>query len=184
MDSIEICNMALTMLATSRITTLEDANENARKLNIVYQPTKEALLSEHNWNFAIVQDTLSEASGYPVIGIYAYHFSLPYDCIRVIRVEDDEPFVVLNGKVLTNSETCVIEYISNADEGDFSPGFSRALAFRLAADLAFGVTQNATLAQGMELKAQQALKEAKWTDAQEGGGSAGVIRTNITDAGH
>jgi hypothetical protein len=53
----------------------------------------------------------------------------------------------------------------------FSAGFVRALATRLAADLAFGITQNATLTQAMEAKATQAIKEAKWNDAQEGDGT-------------
>jgi hypothetical protein len=180
-SNVSIANRALTYLAATRITDLEQDSEVARKVNAIYEDTRDALLSEHPWNFAKKQRALSLLDETPTVETWAYVFQLPSDCLRVLSTENDEPFEIFTGKKLyCNASAISITYIARiTDPVQFSPGFVNAFSMRLGADLAFSITQNATLASGAEKKAEMALKEAKWSDAQEGQGISTVSGTFI-----
>lgn len=180
-SNVSIANTALTYLASSRIIDLSQNDENARRINAIFNPTRESLLSEHNWNFARTQATMGLLDETPTVADYAYVYQIPSDCLRVIRMDGDQDFIVVSDNIYTNASPGVIEYISNeTNPARFSPGFVRAFAYRLAADIAYGVTQNATLATAMETKAVTALKEAKWSDSQEGSGIRIIPSSLIT----
>lgn len=169
--SVSIANMALTALATSRITSLTEDSEGARKVNAIYTQTRDALLEDHNWNFAREEAELSLLDETPVLGDWAYVYQLPSDCIRVIRMEVDSNFSIYGNTIYTNESSCKIEYVKKVtDEGLFSSGFVRAFAARLAMDLAYGITQSSTVAQLAAKNYQDAINQAKWSDAQEGVG--------------
>lgn len=182
-DSVSISNRALTLLGAARISDLSEDSENARKVSAIYDDTLNAMLSEHNWNFAREERQLSllDADSYPVLDTYASAFQLPSNCLRVIRMQDDVSFAIFSDRLYTNSDEAKIEYIKEeTDASKYSPGFVKALASRIAADLAFSITQNATLAKGMEARAERDLKEAKWSDSQEGEGTHIVDGSFIT----
>lgn len=167
--NVSIANRALTLLSASRITALTQASEEARKVNAIFEDTRDALLSEHNWNFAVKERAVSLLSTAPILDDWSFCYQIPSDCIRVIRMSNDESFTIKGTAIYSNSDDARIEYVSReTDPTKFSRGFIKAFASRLAADLAFGITQNATLATNMDATAQRDLKEAKWSDAQEG----------------
>jgi hypothetical protein len=179
-SNVSIANRALTLLSVDRVQSLTDeSSEQARKVNAVFTDTRDALLEEHNWNFARKERTLSLLADGPLLDGYSYAYQLPSDCIRVIRMNNEELFAVYGKAIYTNSNDPRVEYISLvSDPTKFSKGFIKALASRLAADLAFGFTQNATLATNMDAVAQRDLREAKWSDAQEGQ-SINIIRGSM-----
>jgi hypothetical protein len=169
MTDVSICNLALTYLSTSRIASLDEGSENARKLLAIYDLTRDGLLSDHNWNFARTESTLATVDAECLTGDWLHIYQLPNDCLRVMRLVDDKYFAIFSDRLYSNTETATIEYIKQVTNPQlFSPMFVKCFAARLAADLSYGITQNATLAQAMESKANQLLKEAKWNDAQEG----------------
>lgn len=171
-SNVSIANLALTFLSTARIASLTEDSENARKMNTIFAMTRDSMLGDHNWNFARGEATLALTEITPATGDWINVFQLPNDCLRVLRTAGDYEFRIYEDKLYTNVSDCVIEYQKKiTDPTIFTLMFVRAFAMRLAADLAFGITQNATLAEGMEKKAVQALKEAKWSDAQEGLGT-------------
>ena len=180
-SNVEIANRALTLLSADRIQALNDTSEQARKINAIFDSTRDALLSEHNWNFALKERQLSLLSETPVLDAWDFEYQLPSDCLRVVNIEGDYEFAIYSNKLYTNTDDARITYVSReTDPNRFSAGFAKALASRLAADLAFGITQNATMAQNMDAVAVRVLKEAKWSDAQEGKGIK-VIRGSIVD---
>lgn len=167
-----ICNLALTILSSSRIEDLLQENENARKCNAVYTFLRNDLLSHHNWNFARKESTLARLDEEPVLNDWSYVYQIPSDCIRVIFHKDNYPFMIFEDKLYSNQDTAYIYYASIiTDSAKFPPYFANALAYRIAATLAFGITQNATLAEGIAKAAMVSLKEAIWTDSQEGEGN-------------
>jgi len=183
-DAVGICNLALTMLSTSRIASLTEDTENARKCNAVYDLTRDSLLTDSYWNFALAESTLALVDDTPTIEDWAYIFQLPVNCLLVVHNDGDYPYAILGRKLYSNNSTCKIRYIKQVtDASSFSKGFMRAFAARLAADLCYGITQNASLTQGMEAKAVQAMKEAKWTDSQEGIGNVPIGSSFITERG-
>jgi hypothetical protein len=174
-DNVGICNLALTMLSTSRIASLTEDSENARKCNAIFDLTRDNLLTQHYWNFSLKEASLALSEDTPTIEDWAYIFQIPTDCLLIAYNDGDYPYAVVGDKLYSNDSTCNIRYVSRVTNPQlFSSGFLTALATRLAADLCFGITQNATLAQAMEAKAVQALREAKWTDAQEGIGNVPI----------
>ena len=180
-DDVGICNLALTMLSTSRIESLTEDSENARKCNAIYNLTRDGLLTQHYWNFSLKEASLASTGDTPTIEDWAYIFQLPTDCLQVVYNDGQYPYAIIGDKLYSNQSTCNIRYVSRVTTPQlFSYGFVNALAARLAADLAFGITQNASLTQAMEAKAQQALKEAKWSDSQEGVGNTPMQSSFIT----
>ena len=180
-SDVSIANRALTLLSAGRILSLSEDSENARKISAIYEDTRNALLEEHNWNFARTEVTLSLLSLFPVLETWANAFQLPSDCIRVIRMQQDIAFAIYSDRLYTNSDTASIEYIIRVtDPTKFSSGFVKALASKIASDLSFGITQNATLAANMYKIAERDLSEAKWSDAQAGLGIQQTAGTFIT----
>jgi hypothetical protein len=170
-SNVTIANKALTLLSADRIQALNDSSEQARKINAIFDDERDSMLEEHNWNFAIKERTLSLLSETPIMDAWSLIYQLPSDCIRVITIENDYPFAIYGNRLYTNSDDPRIKYVSReTDPTKFSNGFIKALASRLAASLAFGITQNATLASNMDAVAQRDLKEAKFSDAQSGEG--------------
>lgn len=181
-SNVKIANRALTLLSANRLMSFNEASEEGRKIRAVFDETRDALLAEHNWNFAIDERQLALLSDTPVMGEYLYAYQLPSDCIRFIRMVDDEECKVEGHTILTNSDDARIEYLKReTDPTKFSAGFIKALSSRIAADLAFGITQNATLATQLDAMAARDLKEAKWSDGQEGAGMT-VVQGNLITA--
>jgi hypothetical protein len=180
-SNTDIQNRALTLLSADRIQTDNNTSEQARKMNAIYDSTRDAMLSEHNWNFAMKERQLSLLSDEPIKDDWDYVYQLPSDCLRVLNIEGDYQFAIYSNKLYTNTDDVRILYVSReTDPNRFSAGFIKALAARLAADLAFGITQNATIATNMDAVAIRDLKEAKWSDSQEGKGIK-VIRGSMVD---
>src|SRR5574343_399185 len=144
-SNVTIANRALTLLSADRIQALNDTSEQARKVNAIFDDTRDALLEEHNWNFAIKERTLALLADEPILEEFSFCFQLPSDCIRVVSLEGDYKFAIKGNRLYTNTSVAKIEYVSReTDPTKFSKGFIKALASRIAADLAFGITQNAT----------------------------------------
>lgn len=171
-SNVSICNLALTYLSTARIASLTEDSENARKCNAIFEEERDALLEEHNWNFALAEASLAETDTDPTMSDkWTNSFQLPVDCLRVVRTEYDYKYAVYGRLLYCNASSIKIEYIKQVtDPTVFSKYFIKALASRIASILAYGITQNATLADSAERRMEKAVKDAKANDAQEGVG--------------
>lgn len=184
-SAVGIANIALTMLSTSRITSLDEDNENARKVNAIYNSTRDSLLAEHNWNFARAQAELSQLDETPTLSDWSLVFQVPTDVIRIIRIDCDEKFAIYGSKLYTNSSSVKIDYIKRIEsESMFSSAFVIAFASRLAMVLSYGITQSSTQTQLMADYYKNALQEAKWADAQEGVGTLPLSGSFIQSRGY
>jgi hypothetical protein len=179
-SEVKIANVALTLLSSSRIMALDEDSENARKVNAIWEFERDELLECHNWNFAKTQAELALLSTTPTIDWY-YSFQLPTDCVRFVRLHNDEAAQVYGNKLYTNQDSAKIEYVKRVtDASQFSPGFSMALAFRLARSLAYGITQSTSVAQMMDAGYTKKLQEAKASDAQAGTPQAPIRSTAMS----
>lgn len=158
-SNVKICNMALSMLGiSSQILALTEDSENARKCNLFFEQTRDAILREHPWNFAINRATLAELASVPVYSWdHAYQLPTSPYCLKLLEVkeniEDGEPYEVVGRTIETNAESCRIKYVSReTDPSKFDPMFVMALASRLAATLSLTITEsNTTMAAMMEV---------------------------------
>ncbi len=181
-NDIGICNYGLTLLSTSTIESFTQNDENARKCNAVYTFIRDELLEDHDWGFAREEASLALLATSPTTEDWEYAHQLPVDCIAVRHMESDLLYKVVSDTVYTNHTSPKIIYTKQVtDPGKFSKLFATALGARIAATLAFGITQNAAAADRMMKVAVLKLSEAKWSDSQQGVGNTPIVGDLITE---
>lgn len=172
-----IVNAALAELgSTSRISSIDDEHGIAPDAKAVWDQVMNDLLAEHPWNWAIGRAVLN-AGATPEHG-YDYGYALPADCLRWLpwNAEDADWFegAEEGGRLLTDFEGPLnVRYISGelgARMARWSPSFVRAMTLAMAAALAEPLTQDESIKQDMEAKAERKLARAKRRDGLASGG--------------
>lgn len=167
-SQVDICNLALTAIGHKTIASVDEANEAARKCKVYYQQAVDSTLRAYNWNCATARATLAQETATPAFG-FAFQYALPTDCIRVLQMESLElKFKVEGRKLLTDEPEAKILYIKRVLAGEMDPLLVDAVAARLAAELAYALSNNRSLAELMLKVYEQKKLEAGCIDAQEG----------------
>ena len=186
---VDICNSALNLLGASTISALSDDSKNARLCNQRYEPVRNRIFRGHAWNCLTKRVQLAKDSAAPVIE-YTNQYTLPADCLRVLKVHNGTTDSIassidykLEGRnIVTDEGTVFIIYIAlDTDPNNYDTYLQESIAHQLAADLAYAVTNNATLADKYMTRADERLREARFIDATEN--SLGTIESSeFTDA--
>ena len=165
---VQIANRALTYLGASTITALSDDTKEARACNRLYEQTRDQLLRDHPWNFAIFRASLAANTTAPVYE-YTNAFDFPDQTLRIIEVNTAEEWAVEGRQIVTDAAAPLeIVYVKRiTDPTQFDAKFVEAYALRLAADIAYDITANQTVATTAEQKFAVLLQEARLVDAQE-----------------
>ncbi len=169
-SALDLCNSALTLLGQPAITSLTANLRAAKLVNQRYPYCIDATLRAYPWNSALVRMTVTADATAPVFG-YAFRYLLPTEpyCLRVLRMDDtDCEFKVEGRYLLTDVGGCKLLYIARISVGGFDALLFEAAAARLAADIAFPLTNSTSMSQQAWNAYQQKLVEAQDTDAQEG----------------
>jgi hypothetical protein len=186
---VDICNSALNLLGASTISALTDDSKNARLCNQRYEPVRNRVFRSHAWNCLHKRVQLAQNSTAPVIE-YSNAYALPSDCLRVLKVHNGTTDSIassidykLEGKnIVTDEGTIYLIYIAlDTDPNNYDTYLQESISHQLAADLAYAVTNNATLAEKYMTRADERLREARFIDATEN--SLGTIESSeFTDA--
>jgi hypothetical protein len=147
---VEICNVALLRVGQGQtLDSLEEASAEARACKVLYAQSRDAVLSEARWGFAVRRATMASIPETRDGWLYAY--ALPSDCLTVLRVTGHtrnlpndlrEPFALeyepAHGRVLlADREDAEVVYVAQVlDVPRYPPLFVDALAWKLAAELA------------------------------------------------
>lgn len=150
---VEIINIALARLGESPIQSLSEGTVPANMAKVFYDPARRATLRDYTWNFSIVAARLARLSEKVIDFRFAY--SLPADCLRVIRLRrSEEPdfegngarFTVRGGVLCTDAEEAILEYVSDVEDTSlFDDKFIEALSYKLASELAMPVKGSSEL---------------------------------------
>jgi hypothetical protein len=188
-STVNICNSALNLLGASTISALTDDTKNARLCNQRYEPIRNRVFRSHAWNCLHKRVQLARNSTAPVIE-YSYAYALPSDCLRVLKVHNGTTDSIasnidykLEGRnVVTDEGTVYLIYIAlDTDPNNYDAYLREAISHQLAADLAYAITNNATLANNYMARADERLREARFIDATEN--SLGTVEASeFTDA--
>jgi hypothetical protein len=186
---VDIANSALNLLGASTISALTDDSKNARLCNQRYEPVRNRVFRSHAWNCLTKRVQLAQDTTAPVVE-YSYAYTLPSDCLRVLKIHtgvtdsiaSDIDYKVEGRKVKTNEGTVYLVYVALVtDPNEYDVYLQEAISHQLAADIAYAVTNNATLANNYMERADERLREARFIDATEN--SLGTIESNeFTDA--
>jgi hypothetical protein len=176
---VEICNSALNMLGANNITALSEDSKNARLLNQRYESVRDSVFRSHTWNCLIKRVELAADSDTPTHE-YSYQYTLPADCIRVLKVgghhngsssdlDSGQKFKIEGRKLLTDETTIYLIYIfKNTDPNEYDTLLIETIAARLASELCYAITASTSLAGQMYELYNQKLREARFVDATEG----------------
>ena len=186
---VDICNSALNLLGASTISALTEDSKNARLCNQRYEPIRDRMFRSHAWNCLTKRVELAKDSAAPVVE-YANQYTLPADCLRVLKVHNGTTdsiassidYVVEGRKIKTNEGTVYLVYIATiTDPNEYDTYLQESISSALAADIAYAITNNATLAKNYQETADERLREARFVDATEN--SLGTVESNeFTDA--
>tara|TARA_R110002012_G_scaffold205960_1_gene375751 strand:+ start:226 stop:804 length:579 start_codon:yes stop_codon:yes gene_type:complete len=181
---INMCNSALNLLGASTISALTDDSKNARLCNQRYEPVRDRVFRGHAWNCLHKRVQLAQNSTAPVIE-YSNAYALPSDCLRVLKVHNGTTDSIvssidykLEGKnIVTDEGTIFLIYIAkDTDPNNYDSYLQESISHQLAADIAYAVTNNATLAKNYMERADERLREARFVDATEN--SLGTIESS------
>ena len=188
-SAVDIANSALNLLGASTISAFTDDSKNARLINQRYEPVRNRVFRSHAWNCLHKRVQLAQNSTAPVVE-YSYAYALPSDCLRVLKVHNgstdsiksDIDYKLEGRNIVTNEGTVYIIYIAiDTDPNNYDTYLQESISHQLAADLAYAVTNNATLADKYMVRADERLREARFIDATEN--SLGTIESSeFTDA--
>lgn len=177
LSSTDICNQALDLVKEAPIgDMLSDTTPKARWFQRNYATTRDALLAEHPWNFAVKYASLPVNAAAPV-SRWLYGYQIPSDCLRLLPLQKDGYFEgaliahEVNGQTIETDATAPlrVRYIRRVDaEGEFSPLFVKAFAAQLAMNIAHWITGKASALQIAQQVYETTMAKAKRIDGMEG----------------
>ncbi len=168
-SEVSICNEALQELGGSRIVSLTQDSVEARACNAIYAETRDQLLRRYAWSFAKTRAQLAASATEPAFE-FDNAYPLPSDCLRVLLPQDADCDWTIEGRqILTNwgapLEVVYLRQITDPNTMDVL--FRRALAGELAMKLAEPLTQSNSKWEKAKLIRDEAVAEAKRTNAIE-----------------
>ena len=168
---VGIANLALTHIGSEPILSLEDDTAPARACAGVIAAVTDAVLREHPWTCAVRRARLAADAAPPAFG-YAYAYQLPADpyCLRVLDVWDQPlPWQVEGRKLLTDATPPLsIRYVARITDPEMlDASLAQAVAVRLAAAVAYKITQSRQLADDLWKLYEATVPLARSTNARE-----------------
>lgn len=173
-SSVEICNQALLRIGYDTITSLSDGTKVANACNLLYDNTVDYVLSLGSWTVATYRATLAQTTSTPTYE-YDYSYQLPTSpkTFRVLEINkqpvSDADFRIEQDKLLSNDTTVDIKYIGRlSDPVKFGPLLTEVIIAKLAMDLAYRFSGNASLKQQLSAEFKETLMDALALDGMQG----------------
>jgi hypothetical protein len=169
-SKVQICNSALIKLGVEKISSFSETSKAAVLCSEQYDKVRKKVLRSHIWDFALKRQELSKLVSVPLFD-YDSQFALPTDCLRPVETHlgTQVDFVVEGKYLLMNSTSCKLLYISDIEDVSFfDTYFEEALAYWIAADLAYPLKQDLGLSDRMKQNALMEIADARSFDAQQG----------------
>ena len=137
-----------------------------KSMSLLFDITKNAMLSSHYWNFAKTRVSLAQDSTPPAGTEWAAQYSLPVDCLAIYRIYIDTGAEIVeysheNHKILCNyvGEIHLVYIRREEDTSKYHDLFIEALVVKLAFEEIQNITNSKTEKQilGQEFKEKIAL---------------------------
>jgi hypothetical protein len=180
-SQVAICNLATSMMGAKPLLSMDEDTKSARIFRRIWDITRDEVLRDHPWNFAIKRVILGASTTPPAFG-FANSFPLPADYIRLQFVGQDElddAVYEVEGRAIVSDESVIyLKYTSRiTDTSLFDAKFAAALAARLAFYSAYAITASPGIVKNMEAIYEALISGATGADGQEGG--AKVVQANL-----
>lgn len=180
LSDVIIANKALFKIGAKRITALDDGSSNAQVINEIYVASRQEILEEHPFSFAVNTVALAEldatltdftdgitiAYGLPSDFLYPYLINFP---TAQIRIEMLRPPIVTTNTLAMLSDTpgLVMKYVfDNDDPTTYTAKFAEAFSCKLAYQACFKIAEAAQFAMAMKAAYDSALLSAMASDSK------------------
>lgn len=172
----DLINRALDILKEAPISSVNDQRPIAGWMKRNFAVTRDALLEESEWNFAIKRYSLPEASPAPAFG-WCHAYTVPPEAVRVIPLTLNGssegypiPHEVESGQILTDAPAPLkVRIVTRVEDYDRYPAtFQVCLSARLAMGCAHWLTGKVNFAQIATSLYREALQKAWLSDAIQG----------------
>ncbi len=165
---VSILNNALVRIGSKTITSLTDGDKVATACNTVYERTRDSLLRQHLWNFAIKRAELASETTAPSFG-FNYSYPLPADFIRVKELEDSYcPYKIEGSKLLTDASQVQLVYVSRVEDvAAYDPLFIEVLVLLLGINLSYILIGSGSREASLKEELRTTLFLAKQVDGQD-----------------
>lgn len=171
-SSVSICNIALIALGEDPITALSENNKRAILCNARYDDIRRFCLRTHVWNFAKKQ---AQIAADPVAPLFDWtsRYAIPSDFIRFYKEGGDQADLAIwnvqQGYIYANTTGALdITYIYDVqDPAQFDSAFVHVLAYNIASELGFSLTQNTSRVQIALQQMSGKVDIARFAGAQE-----------------
>lgn len=192
MDTLTVCNMALSNLGQKKITQAQldaDLIPEAIQCNIHFDVDRDDVLSESNWDFAKVTELLvlndivkQDSTGTYKIPDWTYYYNYPSSCLKAWLVynestlddrtaQDFEKIYVddLSSYFIGSKlETAYIQYTKQITDPDkWNTKFVKAFSWKLASSIAKALTGDNKVQLNAGTTYKTFIDEAKRMNAQE-----------------
>jgi hypothetical protein len=176
-SQVQICNLALSRLGASTITSLTDNTTEAKLCNTFFDDLADEVMVEGSWSSTIARTSLARTTNTPSFG-FTYEFQLPVDplCLKVLAIDESVPgnieYRIESDKLLIDESSVKIKYISQLqDTEDWDILLRKAFVARLSSELAYSLTGDTRKAEieferyekfrmeGLSIDGQQGSKE-------------------------
>lgn len=166
MNSVGICNLALSRLGAYSINSFTEVTKEAKFCNAIYEPVRDSLLRDFDWNFANRREELALLT--ETYSGYDYAYAYPSDCLKAIKIYNANTGYSMSGSfydaslahttpnkiefeiainddlsqkiILTNQEEAELFYTAKVENPNlFDPLFVTAFSYSLAAELALAL---------------------------------------------
>lgn len=165
-SDIEICSNAFIRIGAPPISSFTEGGAQGIAASNLYEIEVRRLLTTYMWRFTMAKRQLARLTAVP-LNEWQYAFQLPSDFLQLAYPYPNTDFQIYEDKIYANTDTLEIDYQFRPPEVQFPSYFQAALELRLASEFALSVTSNRSLSETYELKAQDQLKIARFTDAQQ-----------------
>lgn len=167
---VSICSNALLMLGAQPINALSEASDRARLASNLLESVRDSVLRSHPWNCAIARVALAPDTAAPAFD-WDYQFTLPGDCLRVLSVGLDglaDDYQVEGRRLMCNANPAYLRYVfRNTNPTTWDAGLVRTMELSMAAGMAYGITQSASLRDSLLGELQAHMRRARSVDGQE-----------------
>lgn len=166
---VEIISNAFTNLGKGPVSDIDPSS--ASPIVVIaskkYDTLLEDILADLPWRFATLVRDLNLLAAKPPIETFQNAFSLPADYLNMQMVTPFVFYRIYENFLFTNSNKIQIEYTARVIEERFPAWFILFLEYRLTTDMAMPITQQITLMDRWEKKADRQELKAKYQDSQQ-----------------
>lgn len=169
-SEVQICSNSLLLLGAQTINSFDDESDRATLVSNLWPNARDAILRAHPWNCAIKRVALAPDATAPAFD-YAYQFTLPGDCLRILSVGEVGAAVhyELEGrKVLCDENPLYLRYVyRNEDVPNWDSMLVQAAEAYMAMTCAYPITKSASMFEAMTNLWDLKVKQARNVDGQE-----------------